>query len=55
LRNLVVDRFIEVDPKAVRIKNVDWWNNRYLILKKKTYKYKNGLGNAHPALCSTVL
>jgi hypothetical protein len=31
------------------------WNRGKFVLWKKYYKYKKGLGNAHPAFCSTFL
>jgi hypothetical protein len=33
----------------------DWFFRSFLFWKKNNYMYKNGLGNAHPALCSTFL
>jgi hypothetical protein len=36
-------------------KKIEAFELIFFILKKKIYIYKNGLNNAHPALCSTVL
>jgi hypothetical protein len=38
------DEFIQAERKEI-----------VFFIVEKSYKYKNGLGNAHPALCSTVL